>query len=104
MLSSARTRVAPMKRWGMPVVAVACLLTVALAQPPVRVRTRPTVPTLEILDRLGLSLTWHFRLPIDSPLDGIATLQLLPRGSADQLRTELLVQTLAGVVYLFDAE
>src|SRR3954463_6935383 len=84
-----------MKRWLMPVLAAISILTVALAQAPVRVRTRPIVPPLEVLDRLGLSLTWHFRLPIDNPLDGIATLQVLPRGSGDQLRTELLVQTLA---------
>ena len=84
----------------------AVVVTIVLAQRPVEVRliTRPKVPTTDNLDRLNLALNWYVRVPLDGPLDSVATVQVLPRGLAERMTTELFVQTLAGTVYLFDAE
>jgi outer membrane protein assembly factor BamB len=94
-----------MKRWALPTVVIAAIVTMALAQQPnVRVLTRPKLPTHESLERLGLAFTWYTRIPFDNPLDGIHSVQVLPRGYADDMKAEVFVQTLGGKVYLFDGE
>ena len=83
----------------------AVLVTIVLAQAgTVRIITRPKVPSTENLDRLNLALNWYVRVPLEGPLDGIATVQVLPRGLGDRMTTEVFVQTLSGTAFLFDAE
>ncbi|HEX3315847.1 MAG TPA: PQQ-binding-like beta-propeller repeat protein, partial [Gemmataceae bacterium] len=83
----------------------AVLVTIVLAQTgSVRIITRPRVPSTENLDRLNMALNWYVRVPLDGPLDGIGTVQVLPRGLGERMTTEVFVQTLAGTAYLFDAE
>ena len=81
------------------------IVTLVLGQSAtVRIITHPKVPTTENLDRLNLALNWFYRVPLEGPLDGIATVQVLPRGVGEKMTAEVLVQTIAGTVYLFDAE
>jgi outer membrane protein assembly factor BamB len=79
---------------------VMLIVTSLWSQPVLRVYTNPKIPARENLDRLGLTLAWRTRLPIASQRDGLFTLQLLPAKG----RTQLVVQTVFGVVYMLDAE
>ncbi len=74
------------------------------AQAPYRVITRPKIPSLDSMDRLGLTLGWHARVPLDGPLDSVYSVQVIPRGTGDAIKTEVVVQTMAGAVFLFDGE
>ncbi|MCI0643242.1 MAG: PQQ-like beta-propeller repeat protein [Gemmataceae bacterium] len=75
-------------------------VTIAWPQDGVRLFTRPSTPSREVLDRLGLTLGWKARVPVEGMRDGFFTLQLLPGNDQPQL----VVQTLAGSVVLLDAE
>jgi outer membrane protein assembly factor BamB len=70
------------------------------SQQNLRTLTFPKVPTGEILDRLNLTVAWRTRLPTAGLRDGLITLQLLPAKN----RTELVVQTNLGGVFMLDAE
>ncbi len=70
------------------------------AQSDVRVITHPSLPRLEVLDRLSLDIAWHSKVKLENGRDGLFSLQLLPTKNGP----ELLVQTRAGTVLLFDAE
>jgi PQQ-like domain len=74
------------------------------AQESSRLITRPKIPSLEVMDRLGLSFGWHARVALDGPLDSIYSIQVIPRGAGEALKTEVLVQTTVGAVHLFDGE
>ncbi|MCS7045414.1 MAG: PQQ-binding-like beta-propeller repeat protein [Gemmataceae bacterium] len=72
----------------------------AVGQTDGRVLTSPTVPRREILERLGLELAWRTHIRFQGGRDGLFGVQVIPgpRGP------DLLVQTRAGAVLLFDAE
>lgn len=74
------------------------------AQTPLRVITRPKIPTQDVLDRLNLGFGWHARIPLDSPRDHLVSLQILPRGAGTAIKTEIVAQTARGNIYLFDGE
>ncbi len=74
------------------------------AQAPFRVITRPKIPSQEVIERLGLAFGWHARVPMEGPLDSVYSVQVIPRGTGDAIKTEVVVQTTAGAVYLFDGE
>jgi len=89
-----------MKRFCCGVMLLALVATLVLAQEAVRVITCPKLPPREILDRLGLELAWRAKLKFANGRDGIYSLQLIPNKDGP----ELVVQTLAGAVYLIDAD
>lgn len=60
-----------------------------------RVFTRPTPPSVEMLERMNLKLAWRSRIPTDGNRDGLYSVQ--PLGS------QILVQTVSGTVCLVDA-
>jgi outer membrane protein assembly factor BamB len=80
----------------------ALTLTVAvLAQPGnYKVRTHPTLPSTEALDRMDLKLAWSARLTLRGDRDGIATVQVIEGPGNPQL----LVQAFSGLTALFDGE
>src|SRR5438093_9505238 len=82
------------------VVVLLLMVTILPSQPALRVYTTPKVPPRDVLDRLNLSLAWRTKLPTGGLRDGLFTLQLLPAKD----RTQLVVQTNFGTVYLLDAE
>jgi outer membrane protein assembly factor BamB len=73
--------------------------TSAFSQTEIKVRTTPKLPARESLERMNLTLAWHARVSVDGNRDGIASIQVLP-GRPNQL----VVQTLKGMVYLYDAD
>ena len=93
-----------MKRLILSAILLGTLTSAVTGQVAIRVVTKARIPSAEAMDRLGLTLGWHAQLPLEGPRDGIATVQVIPRGIGEWMRTELLVQTFAGVVYLYDAE
>lgn len=83
--------------WVVAVAAWALAATAVPAQPPVSATfTRPELPRREVLDRLNLHPAWTAYVPTDGTRDGLSSVQFLGN--------ELLVQTRAGTVVLFDAE
>jgi outer membrane protein assembly factor BamB len=58
------------------------------------------VPPRDVLERLNLTVGWNARLPIAGRRDGLFTLQLLPAKN----RTQLVVQTVYGAIFMLDAE
>lgn len=76
------------------------LVPVASAQSEGLIRTHPTRPSREALDRLNLSVAWHARLKLRERPDGIRSLQLL--AGAD--RMQIALQSLDGTVFLVDAQ
>lgn len=69
--------------------------TLASAQEPPQLFTRPTVPTRETLDRLNLKLGWRTQVPMEGRQDGFFSVQLLGN--------QILVQTRGGTVALLNA-
>ena len=70
------------------------------SQPALRILTNPKVPPGEVLDRLNLTVAWRTKLPTAGQRDGLFTLQLLPAKN----KTQLVVQTNFGGVFMLDAE
>ncbi len=70
------------------------------SQQNLRPLTFPKAPPGEVLNRLNLTVAWRTRLPTAGQRDGLFTLQLLPAKN----RTELVVQTNLGDVFMLDAE
>lgn len=89
-----------MKRLLCGAVVIGFSAALMLAQEGVRVITRPTLPAREVFDRLGLDLAWRSKIKFQNGRDGIYSIQLIPSKDGP----ELVVQTLAGVIYLIDAE
>jgi outer membrane protein assembly factor BamB len=85
-------------------IGATALLLAAVAslcsQPTLRIFTNPRLPTREVLERLDLTIGWRAKLPTGGQRDGLFTLQLLPAKG----KTQLVVQTVFGVVYLLDGE
>jgi outer membrane protein assembly factor BamB len=69
------------------------------AQDPSRLYSVPAFPPKDALDRLRLTTSWTFAVPTDGRRDGLYSVQLAPRGQAQ----ELLVQTRSGGVMSIDA-
>src|SRR5438552_3892909 len=93
-----------MKRAFVAVVLLGAAVVGLCAQESSRIITRPKVPSQEVVDRLGLAFNWHTRVALEGPLDSIYSIQVIPRGTGEAIRTEVLVQTTAGAVHLFDGE
>jgi outer membrane protein assembly factor BamB len=93
-----------MKRGFLAIVCMGLLTASLCAQLSYRVITRPKIPSQEVIDRLGMAFSWHARVALDGPLDSIYSIQLIPRGMGEAIKTEVLVQTTAGAVHLFDGE
>jgi outer membrane protein assembly factor BamB len=93
-----------MKRWALAIVVVGLWIEVTIAQVPLRVITRPKLPSQETMDRLSLTFNWHAKIPLTSPTDSIATVQVLPWGAGASIRTDIVAQTTEGWVYVFDGE
>src|SRR5688572_24377450 len=89
-----------MKKFLGAVVLLGVVVTGLHSQPALRVVTNPKIPPRDVLERLNLSLAWKTKLPTGGLRDGLFTLQLIP----GKKRTELVVQTIFGAVFLLDAE
>jgi hypothetical protein len=72
------------------------LTTAAGAEDRERLWSDPAVPTREALDRLNLELVWRADVPMSGRRDGFVSIQHTGR--------QILVQTRAGVVALYNAE
>src|SRR4051794_10912109 len=83
-------------------VAAGLLLTMAWAygQTSSKVHTSPKLPSREALQRMNLVSAWTTRIKTEGQRDGVFSVQLIPASTNPQL----VVQTYAGAVYLFDAE
>jgi outer membrane protein assembly factor BamB len=93
-----------MKRALAAVVLLGAVVAGLSADTYTRVITRPKIPSQEVMDRLALEFNWHARVELDGPRDSIYSIQVIPRGVGDAIKTEVLVQTVAGAVHLFDGE
>lgn len=89
-----------MRRFGISLLLVIVCLVPAVGQAPLRIYTRPEPPSRDVLDRLNLTLAWRTKVPTDGRRDGIASIQLFPGKTHNQL----FVQTLSGHVVAMDAE
>lgn len=76
-------------------------LGAAVAQSPYKIHSNPRLPDRDVLDRLALTLAWRTRLPIHGNRDGIDSVHVVPGKGG---RIQLLIQTHAGAVTLFDGE
>jgi outer membrane protein assembly factor BamB len=90
-----------MKKLLIGTFALALSTALVFAQPGAyKIFTRPSLPSTEALDRMGLTMAWRTRLLLGSNRDGIATIQVLPWND----HAQLFVQTYSGQAALFDAE
>jgi outer membrane protein assembly factor BamB len=93
-----------MKRVVVAALLFGTMATPLFAQVPYRVITRPKIPSQDVIERLGLAFGWYARVPLDSPRDSVYSVQVIPRGTGEAIKTEVVVQTVAGAIYLFDGE
>ncbi len=89
-----------MKKALCAVVLLVLVVTGLQSQPAWRLHTSPRLPPRDVLERLNLAVAWHTKLPTGGLRDGLFTLQLLPA----KKKTQLIVQTIFGTVFLLDAE
>jgi outer membrane protein assembly factor BamB len=79
-------------------------LTAALAAPAraadenVRIYSNPSPPPREVLDRLNLTQAWRAYVPVEDRRDGLFSVQM------DRAGKRLFVQTLSGMVAVYDAD
>jgi outer membrane protein assembly factor BamB len=84
----------------MALVVALVLATAGLTPADFRIFTRPSPPSRDVLDRLGLTQAWTLRIPVQGQRDGLFSVQLIPAKDNFQL----VVQTYSGAVLLLDAE
>jgi len=72
----------------------------ATAQSDVRIYTQPMPPAFDVLNRVDLATHWRAQVPTRGKRDGLFSVQVIPWKENPQI----LVQTIAGAVLLYDAE
>jgi outer membrane protein assembly factor BamB len=94
-----------MKKMLVGIVTLVLVATAVLGQPGTfKVYTRPSLPSTEALERMGLKLAWASRILLRGDRDGYSSVQLLHGAEGSPVGNQVLVQSYSGLVALFDGE